>query len=134
MTRWRWLDSPLVYALHDRQLSEHGGLEGVRDEGLVESALARPKNLAGYGEPDLPTLAAAYAFGFSRNHGFADGSKRTAWVSARVFILDNNGKLHFEEVDAIRTMEAVAEGRMSEEELDKWFRARLAAPSPSSQP
>jgi death-on-curing protein len=134
VTRWRWLNSPLVYALHDRQLSEHGGLEGVRDEGLAESALARPKNLAACGEPDLPTLAAAYAFGLSRNHGFADGNKRTAWVSARVFILDNNGTLHFEEVDAIRTMEAVAEGRMSEKELANWLRARLAAPPPSSQP
>ena len=82
---WRWIDASLVYAIHDRLLAEHGGLDGIRDRGGVESALARPINLAEYGEPDASALAAAYAYGFLRNHGFADGNKRTAWVAARLF-------------------------------------------------
>ena len=90
---WRWIDASLVYAIHDRQLAEHGGLDGIRDRGGVESALARPRNLAEYGEPDAAALAAAYAYGLLRNHGFADGNKRTAWVAARLFLADNGCKL-----------------------------------------
>ena len=75
---WRWINASLVYAIHDRLLAEHGGLDGIRDRGGVESALARPMNLAEYGEPDASALAAAYAYGLLRNHGFADGNKRLA--------------------------------------------------------
>lgn len=124
--KWRWVSSRLVHAVHERQLAEHGGLNGVRDANAVESALARPQNLAAYGQPDLAALAAAYAFGLARNHGFSDGNKRTAWVTARIFIADNDGKLAFDPADAVRTVEAIASGAMGEDELAEWFRKRLA--------
>ena len=125
MTVWRWVAPEVVYAVHDRQLSEHGGLDGVRDHGALESALARRKNLAAYGDPDAAAVAAAYAFGIARNHGFADGNKRTAWVVARVFLADNGHELRFDKADAIRTVEALAAGGFSEAELADWFRAGL---------
>ena len=126
MTAWRWVAPEVVYAIHDRQLSEHGGLEGVRDQGAVESALARPRNLAAYTDPDAAALAAAYAFGLASNHGFADGNKRTAWVVARLFLADNGQRLTFDKFDAIRTVETLAAGQLAEEVLAEWFRARLA--------
>jgi death on curing protein len=101
VTAWRWVGLAAVHAIHDRQLAEHGGLPGVRDFGAIESALARPQNLAAYGEPDAADLAAAYAYGLARNHGFADGNKRTAWVVARVFLADNGYRLWFEPTEAV---------------------------------
>lgn len=77
---WRWVAKDVVLAIHDRQIAEHGGTSGIRDVGLVDSALARPQNLDAYGQPDIADLAAAYAYGIAKNHGFADGNKRTAWV------------------------------------------------------
>ena len=126
MTSWRWVDATVVLAIHDRQLSEHGGLGGIRDQGAVESALARPENLAAYGEPDAAGLAAAYAFGLARNHGFSDGNKRTAWVVARLFLADNGYRLRFDPMDAVKTVEAVAAGTMHEDVLAAWFRDRLS--------
>ncbi len=126
MTDWRWVAPEVVYAIHDRQLSDHGGLDGVRDYGALESALARPQNLAAYGDPDAAALAAAYAFGLAQNHGFADGNKRAAWVVARVFLADNGHQLRFDKIDAVRTVEALAAGKLGESELADWFRARLA--------
>ncbi|WP_159351029.1 type II toxin-antitoxin system death-on-curing family toxin [Roseomonas harenae] len=128
MTAWRWVGAQVVHAIHDRQLTEHGGLAGLRDQGAVESALARPENLAAYGEPDAAALAAAYAYGLARNHGFSDGNKRTAWVVARVFLADNGYRLRFDPAEAVRTVEAVAAGTLQEEALATWFRERLAAP------
>lgn len=125
MTEWRWISLTAVYAIHDRQLSEHGGLGGVRDHGAVESALARPVNLAIYDTPDAAALAAAYAFGLARNHCFADGNKRTAWVVARLFLADNGYRLRFGTQDAIQTVEALAAGTLDEKELADWFRHRL---------
>lgn len=125
MTAWRWLNSTLIYAIHDRQLAEHGGPDGIRDKGLVESALARPQNLAAYESPDAADLAAAYAYGLARNHGFVDGNKRTAWIAARVFLADQGLLLAFEKVDAVSTMEKVAAGTLTEPELASWFRDRL---------
>jgi death-on-curing protein len=127
MTEWRWVAAEVVYAIHDRQLAEHGGLDGIRDRGAVESALARPVNAAAYGDPDAATLAAAYASGLARNHGFADGNKRTAWVVARLFLADNGLHLTFDPMDAVRIMEGVAAGKVSEPELAEWFRRGLAA-------
>ena len=98
MTAWRWVRADLTYAVHDRQLAEHGGLDGVRDKGAVESALARPQNLDVYAGADAAALAAAYAYGLARNHGFADGNKRTAWVVARLFLADNGYRLKFDPV------------------------------------
>lgn len=127
MTDWRWVGSDLVHALHDRQLAEHGGPDGVRDPGAVESALARPLNLAACGTPDAADLAAAYAFGLARNHGFVDGNKRTAWVVARLFLADNGYRLRFDPVDAVKTVEALAAGSLGESQLAAWFRDRLQA-------
>ncbi|MBW8725442.1 MAG: type II toxin-antitoxin system death-on-curing family toxin [Inquilinus limosus] len=127
MTAWRWVGADLVYALHDRQLAEHGGPDGVRDPGAVESALARPMNLAAYGTPDAADLAAAYAFGLARNHGFVDGNKRTAWVVARLFLADNGYRLRFDPVEAVKTVETLAAGSLGESQLAAWFRDRLQA-------
>jgi death-on-curing protein len=128
VTAWRWVSAQVVYAIHDRQLAEHGGLDGVRDEGAMQSALARPQNLAAYGGPDVADLAAAYAYGLARNHGFSDGNKRTAWVVARLFLADNGYRLRFDPVDAVRTVEAVASGTLPEDGLAAWFRDRLIGP------
>ncbi|WP_297367332.1 type II toxin-antitoxin system death-on-curing family toxin [Acidocella sp.] len=121
---WRWISPALVYAIHDRQLSEHGGPEGIRDQNAIESALARPRNLAAYGSPDAQALAAAYAFGLARNHGFVDGNKRTAWIIARLFLADNGHSVSFEKAEAVRAMESLAAGTLAEDELAAWFRAR----------
>ena len=125
MTDWRWVSANLVYAVHDRQIAEHGGLDGIRDPGALESALARPLNLSAYARPDVADLAAAYAYGLARNHSFADGAKRTAWIVARVFLADNGYKLQFDKADALRTVEALAAGTLSEDDLAAWFRVRL---------
>ena len=122
---WNWVASNVVYAIHDRQLAEHGGMDGIRDPGMVESALARPAHLARYRDPDAADLAAAYAYGIAKNHGFLDGNKRTAWVTARLFLADNGRRLEFDPADAIRTMEGVASGRVSETELADWFRSHM---------
>lgn len=122
-----WLDVKVALAVHDRQLAEHGGSQGVRDPALLESALARPLNRWGYGEDDRCALAAAYAFGIARNHPFVDGNKRTAWVFARLFLTLNGVELSFEPEDAIRVMLALAAGGLSEEGMADWFRERLTA-------
>jgi len=123
--RWRWVVADVVFAIHDRQLAEHGGGEGIRDRGAIESALARPQNLASYEDPDAASLAAAYAFGLCRNHGFVDGNKRTAWVVARLFLADNGYGLAYDRVEAVRTVEGLAAGTLSEVALAEWFRVRL---------
>ena len=124
---WTWIGIDLALALHDRQLAEHGGPAGVRDAGLLESALARPVNLAAYGDPDAPALAASYAFGIARNHAFIDGNKRTAWVLARLFLKANGVEIAFDKADAIRAMLGLAAGELSEEELAAWFREHIIA-------
>ena len=125
MTIWRWIALEVVYAVHDRQLSEHGGGQGVRNPEAIESALARPRNLVAYGDPDAAALAASYAFGLARNHGFIDGNKRTAWVIARLFLADNGCRLRFDKAEAVRTVEGLAAGRIDEQALADWFRSRL---------
>ena len=121
-----WLDSKFALAVHDRQLSEHGGITGVRDAGLLESALARPVNRWSYGEDELVVLAAAYGFGLARNHPFLDGNKRTAWVVARSFLRLNGIKIHFKQEDAIATVQALAAGELTEADLADWFRLHLS--------
>lgn len=122
-----WLDTDIANAVHDRQLAEHGGGAGVRDAGMLESALARAINRWTYGEDDPCQLAAAYAFGVARNHPFVDGNKRTAWVLARLFLAMNGVKMQFTSEDAITMMLALAAGDFSEEETAVWFRDHLAA-------
>ena len=121
-----WLDERLALAIHDRQLAEHGGGAGVRDAGLLASALTRPQNRWAYGDVDAAELAAAYAYGIARNHPFVDGNKRTAWVLARVFLAINGHELTFSANEAIAVMLALAAGELGEAELAEWFRNHLA--------
>jgi death-on-curing protein len=120
-----WLDVTDALAIHDRQLAEHGGMAGVRAIDMLDSALARPVNRWSYGEDDRCALAAAYAFGVARNHPFADGNKRTAWVLARLFLALNGVTLAFAPEDAIQTVLALAAGELSEEQLADWFRQHV---------
>ena len=122
----RWVGEATALALHDRQLAEHGGPSGIRDQGMFASAMARAFNQWSYGEDDLCALAAAYAFDLARNHPFADGNKRTAWVTARLFLRKNGIALSFDEIDAIRTVQRLAAGELTEAELADWFRQHLA--------
>lgn len=124
MSDWIWIRAEVVAAIHDRQLAEHGGPPGTRDAGGLESALARPRNLAACAEPDAAALAAAYAFGIARNHPFVDGNKRTAWILARLFLRDNGFVLQFGKQEAIRTVESLAAGTLSEDGLAEWLRER----------
>ena len=121
-----WIERDIALAVHDRQLAEHGGAAGLRDAGALESALARAINQWSYGEHDLCALAAAYGFGLARNHPFADGNKRTAWVLLRLFLRLNGAALAFTSADAIRTMVALAAGDLSEPELTTWLRDHIA--------
>lgn len=119
-----WLSRALISAIHDEQIAEHGGSPGLRDEGLLESALARPRNLAAYGEPDLAALAAAYAFGLVRNHPFVDGNKRTAFVAAELFLDLNGQDLVASDEDCVTAMLSLAAGETSEAEFAAWLGAR----------
>ena len=121
-----WVLDEVVLAVHDEQLAVHGGLAGVRDRGAVESALARPRNLAAYEVcDDVARLAAAYAYGLCRNHGFADGNKRTALVTADLFLMLNGYELDSSPVDNVMTILGVADGTISEEELTSWIRKNI---------
>jgi death-on-curing protein len=120
-----WIGIELSLAIHDRQLAEHGGGEGVRDRGMLESALARPINKWTYGESDPGALAAAYAFALARNHPFVDGNKRTAWVLARLFLQLNGVNLVFDSADAVAVMLALAAGEVTEEAMADWLRQRI---------
>lgn len=122
-----WLLEETLTAIHHRQIAEHGGGEGLRDEGLLLSALARPQNLLEYGEPvpDLASLAAAYAHGIARNHPLVDGNKRTALVAARTFLILNGVDLEATQDDKVLTFLNLAEGAISEEELANWIRKRI---------
>ena len=125
MTEWIWLDAHAVEVAHAEQLTRFGGPAGMRDRGAFESALARPKNLSLYGEPDAAALAASYAFGLARNHAFVDGNKRIAWLAARIFLEVNGVLIRFEIDDAIRTVLALAAAKIDEEQVAEWFRARI---------
>jgi death-on-curing protein len=119
---WRWVDKAALALLHDESLAEHGGASGMRYEGLFESALARPENLAAYEKPDFAALAAAYGVGLAKNHAFVDGNKRVAFLAAGLFLALNGYRLVADQVDATETMLAVAAGRMSEPDFAEWIR------------
>ncbi|GJL94748.1 MAG: death-on-curing protein [Hyphococcus sp.] len=119
---WYWVPKNVVYGAHAKSLAAYGGAEGVRDEGLLESALARPENLVAYGEPEVFELAAAYAFGLVRNHPFVDGNKRTAFLTTALFLEINGYTLGASEEEATATMLAFAAGEVSEEEFAFWLK------------
>ena len=121
-----WLVRSALEILHDLSVAEHGGAPGLRDEGLFESALARPQNLFAYeGDVDLPRLAASYAFGLAKNHAFVDGNKRIAFIAAATFLKLNGQQLVAEQAAATLVMLSVASGAFSEEELAAWIRQHL---------
>jgi len=127
MGAFAWIDHALVLAIHDRQLAEHGGAEGVRDDGLLESALARPQQMLACAgpAPDLADLAAALAHGLARNHPFVDGNKRTAYVVCRTFPALNGAGLAADAEDKYQTFLALADGRLSAEAFAAWLREHL---------
>lgn len=120
--RFVWIDAAAIHAIHEEQLAEHGGSAGLRDPGLLESALARPQNLASYGKPNVAACAAAYGFGLSRNHPFIDGNKRTAFVAVELFLVLNAHVLEAPDADCVLTMLRVADGSISEEDFAAWIR------------
>ncbi len=122
----RWIDKTALVLLQAESLAEHGGLEGLRDEGLLDSALARPLNLHADEAIDDPArLAAAYAFGIARNHPFADGNKRTAFLALGLFLALNGWRLTADQVAATRAMVAVAAGELSEDQMVVWIRRNM---------
>lgn len=125
MTGVIWLDAREVRAIHLELLAEHGGLSGIRDEGLLESALARPQNLLAYGSPSLSELAAAYGFGLAKNHPFLDGNKRTALAAVAVFLDVNGYELAAPQAEAVTTVLRLAAGELSEAQLAAWITANI---------
>ena len=121
-----WLERTTVLAIHDEQLAEHGGASGVRDPGLLESALARPLNAAAYGDPDIAELAALYALGIARNHPFIDGNKRTAYVALETFIRLNGLRFPVSDAMAVVVFIDLAAGEMTDEEFIAWVRENIA--------
>jgi death on curing protein len=120
-----WVSKAVVLALHEEQLAEHGGSPGLRDEGLLESALGKPQNLFSYGQPDLADLAAAYAVGLAKNHAFVDGNKRVSNVVTLTFLLLKGSDLKAEDTEQVRVWLAVADGTMSEEQAANWIRKHM---------
>lgn len=123
---WRWIDKHALLLLHGESLAEHGGSSGMRDEGLLDSALARAANLAAYGDPDAAALAATYGYGIARNHPFVDGNKRAAFLSAGLFLALNGHRLVAAQADATVMMLSLAAGELDEAEFAGWLRAHLA--------
>jgi death-on-curing protein len=124
---WRWIDRHALVLLHDESLAEHGGSSGLRDEGLLESALARPLNLAAYGDADFAELAAAYGFGIARNHPLVDGNKRAAFLAVGLFLALNGYRLETTQADATLRMLAVAAGDIDETTFAAWIREQSRA-------
>ena len=121
-----WIPRNAILAMHLRQLAEHGGGAGIRDEGLLDSALQRPVNKLAYGEPDLCDLAAAYAFGIARNHPFIDGNKRTALVASFTFLSLNGLRVTASQAENVIQFLALAAGEVEEDTLADWFRRNTA--------
>lgn len=124
---WRWIDKGALVLLHDESLAEHGGRAGLRDEGLLDSALNKPLNLLAYGEPDFADLAASYASGLAKNHPFVDGNKRAAFLAVGMFLYLNGYRLQTSQADATLTVLGLAAGEISESDFATWLR-RCAIP------
>jgi len=131
MTEPVWVAESVVRSMHGLLLAEHGGTPGVRDEGLLDSALARPQQLLAYAEPNLFELATAYASGIIRNHPFIDGNKRTGFMTAFVFLARNGEQLVASEVEATHMVTALAAGELTEDEFTNWLRDNCQSTNPS---
>ena len=123
------MSKAVVIDLHDRQRLEFGGPPGLRDEGLLDSALDRPKNIFAYGNPDLAALAAAYAFGLARNHPFVDGNKRVSFITTELFLNLNGRELIAADDACVTTWLALAAGTLDEARLAEWLRDKTEVPS-----
>ena len=133
MTDWVWIDPAVILAVHEEQLAEHGGSQGLRDQGMLESALARPQNLAAYGEPDVADLAASIGVGIAKNHPFVDGNKRTAFVAVELSLALNGCELVADDMDCVLTMLAFAGGGMTEKAFAKWLRKHTKSSRPGKR-
>lgn len=122
---WRWVDKRALLLLHGESLAEHGGAAGMRDEGLLDSALARAQNLAAYGEPDVAALATAYGSGISQDHPFVDGNKRAAFLAVGMFLALNGYRLAAAQAEATVAILALAAGELDETEFAGWLRTHL---------
>ncbi|MFN5128534.1 MAG: type II toxin-antitoxin system death-on-curing family toxin [Sphingomonadaceae bacterium] len=122
---WIWVTLDVAIAAHAEQIAEHGGGAGIRESGLLESAMARPQNLALCGEPDISELAASYAYGIARNNPFVDGNKRTAAVVSETFLMLNGGLLLATDAELVVAFVALAAGELTEDERTAWFREHL---------
>lgn len=125
MSQWKWVNRQVLLLLHDESLAEHGGAPGLRDEGLFDSALARPVNLALYEQPDVASLAASYGVGLAKNHAFVDGNKRAAFLAVGLFLAVNGFRLRATQADATLTVMDVAAGEMNEAAFAQWIREHI---------
>ena len=121
----RWISKRALLLLHDESLAQHGGASGIRDDGLLESALARPENLLAYGSPDLAELAASYAYGLAKNHPFVDGNKRAAFLATGLFLALNGQRLVVAQAEATVMVLDLAAGEITEAAFGDWLRAHL---------
>ncbi len=124
---WCWLKETVILAVHDEQLAEHGGRQDIRDMGLISSALLRPQNLAADENPSVFDLAAAYAFGIIKNHPFVDGNKRTGFLASYIFLVLNGWELMASEVDAVKAIQSLAEGKVEETAFSEWLKTHSVA-------
>ncbi|MBI2747776.1 MAG: type II toxin-antitoxin system death-on-curing family toxin [Burkholderiales bacterium] len=125
MSQWKWINRQVLLLLHDESLAEHGGAPGLRDAGLLDSALARPVNLALYEQPDVASLAASYGVGLAKNHAFVDGNKRAAFLAVGMFLAVNGFRLRATQADATLTVMDVAAGVMDEAAFAQWIREHI---------
>ena len=125
MSDWKWLNRKVLLLLHDESLAEHGGASGLRNEGLLDSAMARPLNLALYEQPDLASLAASYGVGLAKNHAFIDGNKRAAFLAIGLFLMVNGFRLNATQAEATLTIKDVAAGEIDEAALAQWIRTHI---------
>lgn len=125
MTHSKWVNRQFLLLLHDESLAEHGGASGLRNEGLLDSALARPVNLALYEQPDIASLAASYCIGLAKNHAFVDGNKRAAFLAVGIFLAINGYRLRATQVEATLAVMGVAAGDMDEASFAQWLRAHI---------
>lgn len=122
---WTWIDKAIVLAIHAEQIAEHGGQTGLRDEGLLDSALARPLDKANYEDTATADIAAAYGFGIARNHPFLDGNKRTAFVTVELFLILNGFELRADDNACLDVFLSLADGSLSENDLVEWLNAHI---------